>query len=362
MLTSFDIIHVMEKYRPYERKLRFRKLLPKRFQPQSEPIIKVRIFYSSHGTERDRSGIGRHMRGADIVIPEGTGWTQSTSQRANLLSQGALAPAQLRGSYSPDSDDAQHALWKRVYKSGKPVAYIDIPEGKKLDNKLDADDTTMLAIVSNILTSPRTPHSQSFEELVRISRAAIIRHGKHQSGREDYMIKQFLPTVKTVIAEKEELQKKDTVIVELILGSVHTRIGHVLKKKGYEVQRTFSYSPLIFDHFSEGLRRGIFNKSMDDTFIARVFLTEIIRTITEVPIDKDFDKLSQMLRIVASQYSYDEIKDMIEDYWRQGEPEKIKRYFTQALMSTKGVQLPRTEKELNVFLGIASGKRRKKRR
>jgi hypothetical protein len=180
------------------------------------------------------------------------------------------------------------------------------------------------------------------------------------------MVVQFTPAIRQVIQDNPQLQGQEPVKVLMTLVATHTRVLHGLRKMGYPVQRVFSTIPYTYDFISEGSRSIRFGKQVDRTMAGRIILANILSTVLTgynnlANIDSQKRKL--LLRKMATQFSYEEIQEMIEGSWATAQDGNFMRYFPKKLFEAKGIRIPTTVNEVDVYLSIDSPRKpRKKRR
>lgn len=131
------------------------------------------------------------------------------------------------------------------------------------------------------------------------------------------------------------------------MGSFHTALYQELQKRGWDVTRTFSQSPYIYDYQTEVFRRHHFGKNIDDLVLARAMFEGVLPT-SHLPetMRSRSDIRAKYYRYVVSHYTLEEIKQIFE-LKRQGDPSAINRS-----MKQKGIKIPQTEEELDRLLKL----------
>lgn len=326
------------------------------------PNVEVIIYFGPHGTERHMKSVQRLLREADIYVPENHGWRNNDLRIMNMISNGQLAPSKVSFRDSTFAS-ASRTEAKAIYRSGKPVTFVDEKEGKraKLIETINEHFTMLTAMVLNPSVKPARI---TFADIVSEKQKLLNEHGEYHGSREDSIVKEFTPAIRQVINDNPQLQGKETVKVLMSLGANHTRVSHLLRKMGYPVKRIFLTMPYIYAPMSEASRKVRFGKQVDTTMAARVILSDIIEHILiNYKLDQnDFDKTNLLLRNIATQFSYVEIQTMVEEYWATNQDGNFMRYFPKKIFEEKGIRIPINVHEVDVFLGTATPRKTRKKR
>jgi len=271
------------------------------------PKIKIDIFYSPHGSAEDVYGLKDQFQKCDIYLPETFGWKPDFLNTLRGLSNGNVTPEmalQVWGDtnnpyfYSRDKE-----FFKIIYKSKKPIAFIDIPDSHSLvmrekENKI-----------------PKIHFGSNFGQAIDSIRGYIEKAADMQEERETYMLDQLQPQIQELLKTHPELRGKQEINTLVSIGVAHTLLYRYLKED-YQTTRKFSKMPMIFRYTEEALRRHMFNKPADDDLFARIAtewsLFKAHRNIIDT-LTNDSLKKAIAIRRLISRFSFDELKDMFEE-------------------------------------------------
>jgi len=226
------------------------------------PKLHFDFFFASHVTEEDAKGLEERFKETDIFIPEMTEWTKKNLEEFQAVSDGKITPEELKNSKKGISGSRMFEL-KMVYKSKKPIIFVDITRGQKKglgkpEFKLDFDKPS------------------SFEEKFSKFKEFLKKDSDFSKKREDIIISNLLPNIREVIRQRPDLVNKKDLKVLLRLGSNHTTVFHKLAESGEKVSRKFSKLPHIYSYFSACKRALIMNKPINDDDMAHALLEELI--------------------------------------------------------------------------------------
>src|SRR3989338_8208373 len=103
-----------------------------------------------------------------------------------------------------------------------------------------------------------------------------------------------------------------------------------------------------YSYFREGQRRAIFGKEIPDELLAKAFLQILFGNLFDGMlrnVTSDTRKTIVFGRKTISQFSFEEAKEIFE---RLKKGEKARQIF-ESKFEEKGMQLPRSEQELDAF-------------
>lgn len=313
---------------------RFQQLFPKEQNPEL-PEMSVNIFYSLHGTAKDFEGLKKEFEEADIYIPERPGWKRHHLWRLRALSIGDLIPYKPSGKNSEQQKDA---LWETdniVYNSHKPITFIDIPSNHTLVKRWNKNLAEF-------------QFGSNFNDALDAERRYIAENVAIIKERERYMVDQLEPRIQKLLKDYPDLLKKQHINILLSLGLAHTFLYHNLKRD-YRTTRVMSKMPAVFSFEDEAMRRLMFDKQAGDELVARVAMEQCLWKVYHdslYALTFDSEKIVRAFRKLNVQFSFDEIKNMIEG---AKSISSWKSLFEEGLLQ-KGLRMPTSEKELDEFL------------
>lgn len=154
----------------------------RREQKPTEPFpqVSVDIFFSSHVTHKDMEGLTERFEKADIFIPETVGWDPSLLEDIRSVSEGK------RNYWEADSSSFVFGLMEMIYKSNKPIAFVDLPFNHPLIKKVEKMKRNRLLL-------------SSFPKCLQSIDAGQREFVEYQKKREEYMISQLKPTIQELL-------------------------------------------------------------------------------------------------------------------------------------------------------------------
>lgn len=307
------------------------------------PNIKYELFFSPHGNPEDFHGLFKLIGNTDIYIPEVHGWSEEYLGIYQDVSAGSKTPEEAIRERQTDDAEMNPLLLEELqalYKSNKPIAFIDLPEDEVPRSK----NRIRLA-------------AQSFDELLDNVQYYLEEESRLNHEREEHMIEQLKVKVGEILDSHPELKAKDDVSVLISLGSVHTGVYHQLKKDGERVGREFNVMPQVYSLSDEGVRRYMWGKPVDRELAARILLETVFGNVFQPELEKvstDNTKIDLFKRKVASQFNIDEIGNIFHlltytdwNYFK-GSFEGWMNY----QMEIKGLKIPQSEQELDEIVKV----------
>src|SRR3989344_1223127 len=101
------------------------------------PKIKIKIFFSGHVDAENAKAAIEDFKECDIFIPESVGWDLKEKEQWNSLSTGKINPERFIQQSEPNFPDFTLAQSKIIHNSGKPIFFIDLPEGHAIIKEID---------------------------------------------------------------------------------------------------------------------------------------------------------------------------------------------------------------------------------
>ena len=226
-----------------------------------------------------------------------------------------------------------YAQLEALFDTQKKITIVDIPSDYLIAQESEVGHTDN-AYIDQVLNSTRS----NIENIADRHRV-----------REQYMISQISPKIRELLANDQQLKVKEDVNVLMTLGGFHTGVYHAVKKSGYESDRTFDNSPMIYDFKSEGVRKFIFDREnkVGDLLLARIYCEEVFDKLYDREMQSEIrrnSKIAMFKRKVFSMFNLEEIKNI----FNQGNltpPERLAD-----AMINKGVVIPHSEQEIDELM------------
>lgn len=298
----------------------------KRERRIGERKITIDIFYSPHGSAEDIGGLEDQLKKADIYIPETFGWSLQYLDALRKLSNGKVTPEMVLqdwGDRNPYYYHRDENFFNIIYKSKKPIAFLDIPDSHSLVRR---EKETKI---------PDIQFGSNFGQVIDSVRGYIEKAADMQEERETYMLEQLQPQIQELLKTHPKLRGKQEINILLSVGAAHTLLYRNLRKD-YETTTVFGKKPMIFLYREEALRRHMFNKPVGDDLVARIAaewtLSKAHRNLFDTLTNDSLKKAIAMRRLV-SRFSFDELKEMFEgahdlnewaDMFVEGAKERVK--------------------------------------
>lgn len=307
--------------------------------PDGFTKLSINIFYSRHATKEDLVGFKERLQESDIYIPEGFGWDQADLDFFNNLSSGALEPSYVASYVGGVSPFVREQL-NTIYKSLKQITVVDV----SAEHPYGAlDDPNLTLFIRG-----------DFSNTLGAFKEYLGRIAKELEQRGEYMESQLLPRIKEVLEHSPDLRKKQELRILMTLGSGDTAVYQNLKRSGLDVRREFHSMPYVFDFVTEGTRRYVYGKEVDDQLAAKMMLQwffsgDLLKICQE---KMSSEKESLFLRKVIGAFDFKDAEEVynvgIVKGGKNQQKKRLKLFF--AKIKQKGITLPRTEKELDEFL------------
>ena len=217
-----------------------------------------KIFYGPHGSAKDIEGLVTPLKQADIFLPECIGWSPNHLIAYNAVSEGVLTPQDavsgfaIGTSHMTVSRDTALGFFNMLYKSRKPVAFIDAPVDHPLTAKFVEHGSKGFRL------------GKEFSETLRYAEDHLREIAAMDIEREDYQVAHLEPTVDGILKLNSALARRNPVKILLFEGAAHTRIGRILETSGKTVTQTFAYEAMVFPFQNEVTQRFMRGENADE--------------------------------------------------------------------------------------------------
>jgi hypothetical protein len=266
-------------------------------EKQEYPPIKLNFLYSGHEKSSEAMGFAHEIMKADIYITEAVGADESDRATLQKISDGVEPPI-------PSTDPFRNAELNILSFSKKPVLCVDIPRGHHLIEQfkkaLEKEDKAATLFQNG-----------SHKEGTDLFRESLIEHSAIQLEREQYIQSEIPKQVRQLLDKrpdiKEILSKKGFLDVTFSMGAGHTLMYSELKNSGADVKSSFSENPLIFDYYSEALRRIMRGMGVSDEVLVKALFERVIE-INGIHIEN-----IPRWRAYMKKFTIDEIEQLSKD-------------------------------------------------
>lgn len=302
-------------------------------------MLEYEIFYGPHGSAKDIYGLAIPLKKADIFLPEDLGWSPIHLFTYNAVSRGVLTPQAaarklaVGTSHLSASKDTVVGFFDMVYKSHKPIAFIDVPDSHPLTARF----------VKNASSGFRL--GREFSETLRYAEDHLRVITAIDLEREDYEVAHLDPTVDVILKLNNALARRDKVRVLLFQGATHTRIGDLLKASDKTVTQTFAYEPFIYPFQNEVTQRFKRGEYVDEELMARAVMEMVVFLPTLLNATKDSRAVFEYSRKAISRFSFQEIERSFQEARNTGSYNTLT-----SLMQEKAIPHPNSEQDIYAFL------------
>ncbi|MEK7580265.1 MAG: hypothetical protein AAB465_01460, partial [Patescibacteria group bacterium] len=269
---------------------------------------------------------------ADIYVPEAYAWTTEQKKYLEDLSQKKTKIHNYQNS-------ALIYLSSLIYNSKKPIIIADISEeDKEIINLNDAADEAGEQALDLFAKG-------KFSEAIQKARLYVVNSAKADLLREEEIKKNLEKEIKKILDNNPDYRHKKELKILISLGSIHTHLYKDLKSKNINISRSFSQFPQIYLSIDEAIRKLAFGQECDDELLARSFIEDFLSESLK-KLTKDTNKLDRLTRKLSSQLNISDIREISENSGKNSKSE-----ITEELRS-RGIRVPRSEKEIDEMLGI----------
>ncbi|OFZ65766.1 MAG: hypothetical protein A3D92_16520 [Bacteroidetes bacterium RIFCSPHIGHO2_02_FULL_44_7] len=274
---------------------------------EGDPDLEFKIFFGSHINDLDFAPITEELGGADVYIPEAAGWSQRQEEKIMLLSGGVIHPETLINEikhYDPDFAKSTSytfflAQMKAIYRSGKPIIFIDVPRDHPIENALRKTPGTFFRAMDS--TKDLATKIEAYKNFAK-GYVELVK------ARDNFMIAMLPQRLRELLDRRPDLKKKSRLKVLISLGAMHSQIYPKLKDLGQDTAREFQTYPFVFGLSDEVPRRLQMGQDMDS-----ISPDLILKAVLESEMLRYFEKsLKWMSQEKSSQEVYVKMRKIIE--------------------------------------------------
>lgn len=297
------------------------------------------IFYGPHGSAKDIEGLVTSLKQADIFLPECIGWSPDHLIVYNAVSEGILTPQAAVSRFAVGtshlalSKDTTLGFFDILYKSRKPVAFIDVPVGHPFTDRFVKHESKGFRL------------GKEFSETLRYAEDHLKEIAAMEIKREDYQVAHLEPIVDGLLRLNSTLARRNPIKVLLFEGAAHTRIGRILEMSGKTVTQIFAYEPMIYPFQNEVTQRFMRGEDVDEELMARAVMEMVLFLPTLLNATKNSRLAFEYSRKALSRFSFEEIERAFQEARTTGSYNILT-----ALMQEKDVPHPNSEQDIQTFL------------
>ncbi|MDA0207964.1 MAG: hypothetical protein O3B64_00955 [bacterium] len=232
----------------------------RRSDVEKPPAPELRFFFSAHGQIQDYEGIQEALQDADVFVVEAHGWNEDDLRYLQEISDGTKVPRHIEEKREPqDVIEYEEDL---LYKTGKRIEIVDVPEGHELDKEDDGTAGISEAARTFIARGDLESALAALDTAVKMNAEYIRKKDEYIEGQLDALLKKLSiedPNAKVLVQ----------------IGSTHTGISHDLRREGIASRVRNSVK---FDFKDELVRSYRFKKSPERDLLIKVLIEEVLRT------------------------------------------------------------------------------------
>ncbi|MDO8511653.1 MAG: hypothetical protein Q7S57_00095 [bacterium] len=301
----------------------------------SGPSVNISMFFAEHVSAEDIHGLDEQFSSADLFIPEVVDWTPEQLRQFNEVSSGKREPSDIAG----DQDGFLGGQLQMIYRSHKPIVFVDLPHGHPLIERYDH------------LAGQGLPMEKTFSETLQKTRDQIAEFSSINQEREDYILSRVAPAVREVIEKNSVFRDKDQLSVLMLMGAAHSTFYRDVKKAHENTARTFADSFHVFSHYSEGVRRVSLGKEIDDRLAGSIWLGILLERAIDYElayVTDNSQKKTLLSRKILSEFTLEEIEDVYNGCRTSGKGEY--HLIVRNKLKEKNIVIPKTEEEIESYL------------
>ena len=263
----------------------------------------VNIFYSPHRSAEDMDGLADQFQKCDIYFPETFGWSPEYLNTLRKLSDGEVTPEMVLQEYG-DRNPFYYArdenFFNIIYKSKKPIAFLDIPKSHSLVKREKENKVPEIHFGSN------------FDQVLDSVREYIKKAADIQKEREAYILAQLRPQIQELLKTHQTLREKQEINTLISIGIAHTSLYRYLRKD-YQTIVKFGKKPMAARYEEEALSKHMSNENLEDDLIVRIVAERILsKEHKKLFYTNDSLKDAMGSRRLISKFSFDELREMFE--------------------------------------------------
>lgn len=248
--------------------------------------LDLSIVLGGHDSANDAEQLFQYIKGADVFIPEMTGYPSGGERQWNLLTSGQGLPLASKHIYLTK-------LRQFLYNSKIKVAFADIPKDSRAhDIGKRAYEKWMGAI--NHVASRNLPREAATNYLIERVQA----YAETLPMRERYITSHLCPAILRATADRQDRDKIQRLRVVMSMGYGHARLEDMLRGKHPPTQ-AIKPSDYIERYVDEVVVRTIAGETISKDLADNTFVEEIINMYIGGPLvqnDVDVSRYNLILR------------------------------------------------------------------
>ncbi len=311
--------------------------------------VKVTIYYSPHESSFDFMPLTGLIKDHDIYFYEavcGEEKTQifQTISNKNVDGDDFYLEEFISGLAIDDDEKGQiplrgsifETIFRSLYGTKTLIGHIDLRSDRN-------DEIELGERISEVCS--REYSKKSFEQTLKNLEQLYKEDARLQHEREMIMVKRLGIELGDFYQKYPHLRRKG-INALISIGSYHTSLYHELLKEGYDVTRVFSSRPYVYSYGIEAERAFAFGKTPDQELLARAHLENSIQCMTNRFSFSNSDQLMNYWRLVASRFSFEEIKSFHQINVRISSDVRALRMFNKVLKGKGILPLPWNDQDL----------------
>lgn len=329
------------------------KEMPER-KERREQNVHYHFAFAPHGHWGEMRNVAERIKDADVVVPELVGWTTADQQILQGVSDGTYTLKKADALFgdlarvdhrdlTPQDWEKFRELAKLVAGSKKLIFYADLPAGDVTE--------THANIPHQMDESARLFRSGRLAEAIASARTSFETFAAGEQKRERHIIDSLTRSLPAAIQKSGRFQQKTDIQVLVSLGSGHSHLSQLVKKKGADVSRSFPGSSTLFTIGNEVLRRMERGKAVTDELLAQCFMESLLASRIGIP-DRPHGVSSILAGLMARRIPLETIRSFTDQLAQMPKPPgdvPFQRLFG-AFLDTHGIAPLRTPEDVLAFI------------
>ena len=283
---------------------------------------------------------------ADIVLIEEPFWSSSFEDGFNAISRGEETSSQILSGWQITPEQQKGDDWQFLkffmdsfYQSHAFITSVDLTQDEVLSQN----------IRSAVIALPQI-NGNNFKDILQNYKQKFISFANMTIQRENTMVDRYLKLVQNIQNGLiSQVQRKDNVKILYVLGVNHTRVFDLLKERGLDVNKIFSYDPYVYNYSGDVTVKLLSQQPVsDDLFAHQLFESALETFIVRDWLDND-QKSARLERKIISQLSFEDIQNILDATFNSQDHASTFIQQITSITKQKNITIPLTKAEFEAY-------------